>query len=202
MTQRKRRPRPVATARLLDDFRRRVGEHRVSLGDLTTWTDGRALGLVLLLIALPETIPLVGFSALLAMPIFVIGAYMLVYGANPRLPGWLLRRSLSGAAVLRVIDRAMPVIRRLDRIAKPRLPLLAGSGRLHGLVCVLMAVLLAAPIPGINILSAFSVASIGIAILQRDGLLVAISLAFATLALIGTIGVLTGAFLLWDIVLG
>jgi hypothetical protein len=202
MRQRRRRPRPIPTTRLLDDFRQKVGEDRVSLGDLTTWTDGRALGLVLLLIALPETIPLIGFSALLATPIFVIGLYMLAYGSNPALPAWLLRRTLSGALVLRVIDRAMPLIRRLDRIAKPRLPLLAGSGRLHGAVCTLMAVLLAAPIPGINILSAFSVASIGIAILQRDGLLVAISLILAALALIGTVGVLTGAFLLWDLVFG
>jgi hypothetical protein len=187
---------------MLREFRDKVGEDRVSLDDLTTWTDGRALGLLLLLIALPETIPLVGFSALLAAPIFVIGAYMLAYGSNPRLPQWLLRRTLSGALVGRVVDRAAPAIRRLDRVCKPRLPLLAGAGRLHGVVSMLMAILLAAPIPGVNMLAAFAVASIGIAILQRDGLLVALSLVFAVLALIGTLGVVTGAFLLWDLVFG
>ncbi len=165
---------------------------------MTAWTEGRALGLLLLLLALPETIPVVGLSAVLATPIFVIGCYMLIHGDQPELPNWLLRRSIDGARVAAVLDRAMPTIQRLDRISRPRLPLLAGAGRLHGTVCILMAVLLAAPIPGINIVAAFSVAIIGIAIVQRDGALVALSVVLATLALAGTAVVLTGGILIWE----
>jgi hypothetical protein len=196
--RKKKRPRHIPTAELLCTFHDKIQEERVSLGDLTRWTDGRALGILLLLLALPETIPMIGLSAILATPIFVIGCYMLVYGGQPRLPAWLLRRSIRGDLVRTAIDRATPVVRRLDRIARPRLPLLAGAGRLHGIIAILMAVLLAVPIPGINILAAFSVAGIGIAIVQRDGLLVALALALALAALLGAAGVLTGAFMLWD----
>ena len=165
---------------------------------MTRWTDGRAIGLLLLLIALPETIPFIGLSAILAMPIFVIGAYMLVQGEQPRLPQWLLRRSLSADMVQNAIARSLPTIRRLERVLRPRWPSLASAGRLQGVVCMLMAILLAVPIPGINILSAFSVGCIGIAIVQRDGALVAIALTLASLALAASIGALTGAILLWQ----
>jgi hypothetical protein len=202
MKLRKRRARHIPTAEMLAGIRSRIQGERVTFGDMASWTDGRALGLLLLLLALPETIPFIGLSAILAMPIFVIGCYMSIYGAQPVLPKWLLRRSIKSTLVLSVMDRSMPMIRRIDRISRPRLPLLASAGRLHGVVCMMMAVLLAAPVPGINILAAFSVASLGIAIVQRDGLLASSALVLASLALIAAAGVLTGAFLAWDVIFG
>jgi hypothetical protein len=200
--RRKQRPRHTSTTDMLGRVSTQIDTERVTLGQIISWTRGRALGLLLLLLALPETIPMIGFSAVLATPIFIIGCYMLAHGDNPRLPGWLLRRSLKASLLKSVIDRSLPFVRWLDRISKPRLPLLAGSGRTHGAMCILMAVLLAAPIPGINILAAFSVAGIGGGIVQRDGLLVAFALAAGILALIATIGVVTGAFLLGEVLFG
>jgi hypothetical protein len=198
--RRDQRPQHVSTAELLCRVRERIDAERVTLGEVALWTEGRAIGPLLLLLALPDAIPMVGFSALLAAPIFVIGGYMLAYGSSPPLPGWLLRRSLKASLLASVIDHSLPHVRRFDRLSRPRLPLIAEAGRAHGTMCMLMAVLLAAPIPGINILAAFSVAGLGIGIVQRDGLVVALALALGVLALVATL--VTGAFLIGDVLLG
>lgn len=180
------------TAELLQALRDRGGGERITLGEIAEATAGRAHGLMLLLLALPETIPMVGLSAVIALPIAVIGGHMALYGAEAPLPRWLRERSIRRSLVEAAIDKAMPVIRWLDRISRPRWPALAEAHRLQGAICVVLAVVLAAPIPGINILAAFGVAGIGLGMLQRDGLVVAAALVSAGLALAGTAGVLVG----------
>lgn len=185
--------RALSTTELLGRLCAESQGERISLGEVAEKTSGRAHGLVLLLLALPEMIPMVGLSAVIAAPIFVTGGYLMVYGDVTRLPGWFKRRSIRRALVDTAIDRTIPVIRRLDRIARPRWPALAGASRLHGTVCMLMAALLAVPIPGVNILAACAVGGIGLGMLQRDGLVVGIALVSAGLALVGAAAVFAGA---------
>lgn len=187
------------TAELLQALRERNDRERITLSEIAEATSGRAHGLVLLLLALPETIPMIGLSAVIALPIALVALHMMLYGVEAPLPRWLRDRSIRRSLLDTGIDKALPAIRWLDRISRPRWPALASAHGVQGAACLVMAILLAAPIPGINILSAFGVAGVGLGLLQRDGLVVAAALVCAALALAGTVGVFAGAgVLLWE----
>lgn len=178
---------------LLEGLRSAADTDRIALGDIGNAVHGRAHGLLLVLLALPEMVPMIGLSAILAAPIFVIGGSMLFYGADPPLPRWLRCRSIARSRIESSIERTRPLLRWLDRVSRPRWGTIARAGRLHGLACVILAVILAVPIPGVNILAAFGVGGIGLGILQRDGAVIAVALTLGALALLGATLVVTGA---------
>jgi hypothetical protein len=169
---------------------------RITLHEIAAATEGRSHGLMLLLIALPETIPMIGLSLILAAPVFLIGVLMVRHGPSFPLPRWLGRRTLKRSLLNKTIHRTLPALRRLDRLLKPRWTRLVEAGRLQGVVCVLMAVVLAVPFPGPNILAAFSVAGIGLGILQHDGMAIAAAMGMAVLTLLVIAGAVTGVGLL------
>lgn len=182
----------IATSILLARFRAQPAATRITLAEIAAATAGRAHGILLVLLALPETIPMLGFSLVLAIPILVIGGCMLLFGRARPLPKWLLRRGLSRHIVDRAIDAALPHLQRMERVLGPRWPNLAGADRLLGGCTALMALLLAIPMPGVNILAALAVASIGIGLLERNGVVVAIALGFAALALLAAVLIFIG----------
>jgi hypothetical protein len=187
------------TSELLEGIREQGGDERLSLGEVVEATKGRAHGLILVILALPEAIPMVGLSAILAVPIFVLGGIMAVRGSNPPIPEWVRERSIPRDKADGAIRRTVPAIRWLERFSRPRWSRFAEAGRLQGMVCLVMAVVLAIPIPGVNIMAAFAVAGIGLGILQGDGLLILIAAVVGLLAVIAFVAVLTGA---WGLVTG
>jgi hypothetical protein len=192
-------PSEVSTSELLVSLRDRDDVDQLTIGDVATAMEGRTAGVIFVLFGLPETIPMVGFSAILATPIFVAGLALAIRGDGAWVPGWVKRKTLAHHRLQRAIDRGLPLLRRLERVSRPRWPLLAGAHRLHGIVCMLLALVLAVPIPGLNILSAFGVVGTGVGIIQRDGLLIAIASAVSVVAVAGSVVVLTG---LWAILAG
>lgn len=181
--------RPISA--ILTELVERAGE-RISLGEVVDGMKGRAFGLALVVFALPETIPMIGLSLLLAIPIAVIGGYMLAHGEEVPLPAWLRNRSIRTAHIRAAVTRMLPALRWAERTARPRWSRLATACRLQGAVCVAMAIVLAVPIPGINILAAFAVFGTGLGMLLRDGRIVAAAFGSAALAALGMAGVLLG----------
>lgn len=173
-------------------------EERITVGEIADGIRGRAHGLILFVLAIPETIPMVGLSAILGVPIFVIGGYMVVFGSDVPLPRWLRRRSIKRSALEAGIERALPVLRRLERLSRPRWHALVARERAQGIVCLLMAIVLSVPIPGVNLLAAIGVAGIGLGLLQRDGAITAAAVLSSVLALTGAVAVAAGLVALAD----
>lgn len=188
---------PPPTSKLLERLRNAGDGEKITLGEVLDASQGRAHGVLLLALALPETIPMIGVSAVLATPIFIVGAAMLIRGTDPSVPGWVQRRTIKRKYVDTAVRKTRRIARWLDRVSRPRSPRLAAAGRVQGGICVLMAVVLAIPVPGINIVAAFSVAAVGVGILQRDGLLIGAAAVLAVVAAAGVIAVFTGA---WSLV--
>ena len=64
------------------------------------------------------------------------------------------------------------LLRKIERLSKPRLPMLTGeiADVIVGVICVLLAVMLALPVPLGDMLPAVTLAIFGLALTQRDGL--------------------------------
>ncbi len=147
----------------------------------------RAFGALLLVLAIPNFIPLpLGIGGIMGVLVVLLGLQMLCGLEHPLVPAWLRHRKLQRTRVDNFLKRSAPVTRRLERWCKPRLAHLTQRPWLvlSGLALVVLGALLALPIPFTNypfgaILLAFS-----FALLERDGLLLLVLWGMA-LALLG-----------------
>ena len=153
---------------VLATFARREHRETATVGDLVVAMGDRAFGALLLCFALPNLLPIPGVSTVMAVPLIYV-AFQLVCGKeNCRLPRSVTRRTLRW----KYFDRLLPYIARAERVLRPRLsPLVSPGGeRLIGLFVIGLAAILFLPIPLGNVAPAVSVAILGMALIQKDGL--------------------------------
>lgn len=173
---------PLGT--LADRLLRRAGDDRLSVDGMLDAAGGAAYGPVLLLIALVTITPvgaIPGVSIVTGLLLVVLGLQMLIRGGSLWVPGWIERRSLDAGRVRKALRKSRPVLDRIDRLPRPRMPQLlngpwarataAGVAVMGLLMFPLALVPWGVTAPGVALLLA------GLGLMGRDGLLLALSLA-------------------------
>lgn len=148
---------------------------RVSLADVLGVLGERGFGLLLLLLTLPNAVPIPappGVSLILALPLMLVAAQMAMGFDHPRLPQRVMRLSMPQARLAELLRRAAPLLERLERHLRPRHGVLTGRRAEPGLgvLCLLLAVVMSLPIPMGNAPVAWSLIVIALGLLERDGL--------------------------------
>ena len=190
-------PRPFRRfSDILEDLGRRAGE-RLTLQEMVDAFGDRALGAVMILIAVISLLPWPpGGKVVFSLPLMIIASEVTLQRETLWLPGWLLRRSVPRAGYASGLRRMIGVVRFIERLSQPRIPALTGPmARLGiGLVCLFLAIMLAFPVPFGDLLPALTIIIFGFALMQRDGL--------ATLAgLVGTLVCLGYLAFVWRAVI-
>ncbi|MDQ0456174.1 exopolysaccharide biosynthesis protein [Rhizobium paknamense] len=165
---------------------------RISIGDLFAAMGDRAFGALILIFALPNVIPTPpGTSAITGAPLVFLLAQLML-GMRPWLPQLIANRSLSRADFAGLVARMLPWLRRGERLLKPRLQLLVRppAEYLLGAVGLILAIILALPIPLGNILPAIALTLFAFALLEKDGLYALIGLVVAVISMIVVAGVI------------
>ena len=100
--------------------------------------------------------------------------------------GWALLALVVWTVLRRLIDKMEWFELRVERIFKPRLPGLTSPAatRLIGVVCFLLALVAAIPIPLFHVAPAAAIALFGLALIYRDGALVILAAAAAVLSIV------------------
>jgi hypothetical protein len=95
-----------------------------------------------------------------------------------------------------VVNRISPWLARAERMLKPRFGVLTGApvDYLAGLVCFVLAVVLALPIPLANILPAISICLFALGLIEKDGLFTLAGFAVAVVSMIVAGGVIFAFF--------
>ena len=197
------RHRPRRTSHLMRDFVTSHPEPRISLGVLRDALGDRGFGVLLFIFALPNLVPvnIPLLSAVLGLPLVLL-AVQLTYGRHkPWFPRWLTQQSFPRDGFANVVLRSLPYLEGAERLLRPRFTvLLSWTGeRLIGLAILILALVLALPIPFANWLPACAIAIIGLAIVEKDGLAVLAGLAVGVASLMVAAAVVIGlinAFLL------
>lgn len=189
---------PVLTSDLLRRMEEMAREGDVELGALLAAAGSRAHAMALVVLALPEALPLpvIGMSTILGIPLMILAGHLAVFGSGRGIPRGLARRRLPSGLVLLVAGRAAPVLRWLERISRPRWRRFARRERLLALACLLLALVIALPIPFGNLPPAVCLLAIAAGMVQRDGVLAAIGLGGAV-AMLGTSIVAADFILRW-----
>lgn len=163
---------------------------RLTLGDLIQRLGSSGFGLALIALALPAMIPIPGpFGMITGCCLMLIACQMLIGCRRLALPRFVAERHVTADGVKAVIMRALPWIRRLEAIVREgRWKSLTGrsSHMLVGIPVLLLAVVLALPIPFGNVGPVASLLVIGLSLVARDGLALMVGLVLSLATFIWT----------------
>lgn len=168
-------------------------EDVIEAGDLMMGLGRRAFG-VLLLLAIPTSL-IPGVAGVISSPIVILVGVQLIIGLRrPWLPKFLARRGPHRRALVRFDRWFSPWLKRLEKLVRPRLPWLLDhrvAAVVSGVMLVLLGLLLGLPIPLTNGLFAGLLLLFALALLERDGALMAVAWIAGAIS-IAVFGVLSG----------
>jgi hypothetical protein len=173
----------VPTSVLLQQLHDEAPTDHFTLGWVMRSLHKRGFGLILLLLALVAIAPGVSIVAGLLL---MIPAFQMIAGQPaPVFPRRIAARPLPTRHLAALVQRAVPVLRYLEKFIHPRWPTpLEATKRLVGAVVVLLNItLLFTPVPGSNVVPALVIALISLAYLEEDGLLLSIALLASVIVL-------------------
>jgi hypothetical protein len=92
---------------------------------------------------------------------------------GPWLPRALRERSIKTSDLKIFLERFIPTLERIERASRPRMTFFFGpvGDTVIGVVCTLLAFVLILPIPLGNLLPAFTIGTLALALFQRDGVI-------------------------------
>ena len=154
-----------------------------TLGWLMGRLHKRSFGLIMLLLAVVAIAP--GVSIVAGLLLMIPAFEMIADQRMPVFPRRIAVRPLPTRHLAALVQRAVPVLRYLEKLIHPRWPTpLDATKRLVGVVVVLLNItLLFTPVPLSNVVPALVIALISLAYLEEDGFLLAIALLASVIVL-------------------
>ncbi len=152
---------------------------KASLFQLIEALDERAYGMLLLLLALPCTLPFIYLlPQIVALPMLALAAQLAIGKHTPWLPKGLGEREFQISMMHSTVDRAEKYLGWIERITHPRLTALSeGVGsRITGALLIIPCASILVPLPMTNTTPGIGVALAAIGLIERDGLLIILGL--------------------------
>jgi hypothetical protein len=184
----------VGTRAILDALLDGDAAESPDLRDLFEGLGRRGFGMLLFVAALPAFIPIPVGGAVSGPLVVLIAAQLLVGLRKPWLPGFIAERAPRRQALARFERIVDPWLRRLERVVRPRLPVVLDhrlATAFTGLLLLLLGLLLALPIPLTNYVFGGIILLFALALLERDGALMLAAWGIGLVAL-ATTGALSG----------
>ncbi len=164
---------------LLDGLVEAFPQEKTSVGALIDQLDSRAYGVLLLVLALPMCIPNVpGISTIFGILMMLPALQMVLGSRRLWVPQRVRRWEIESSQLRGTLRAAIPTLRRVEYLIKPRWSRLTRFPVtiLVGLQTLLMAFILILPIPFANWPPGMTVAMTALALLQRDGVLMLLTI--------------------------
>ena len=177
----------VSLSSLLLAFAANFTAERVRVRDITESLGQRSFGFILLIFALPNSLPILGIpgvSTITGLPMLFVAVQMALGHNRVYLPRWIADSSIATADFQRLVSKVVPWFRRIEKLMRPRILFLSqgNAERWLGAFCVLLAFLLALPIPLGNLLPALGILFIALGLIESDGVCVLVGIAIGIAA--------------------
>ncbi len=198
---------PVPISELICQIARDWPTERVSLGDLIESLGPRGYGMLIVLFALPNLLPIYipGLSPIFGFPLMILCA-QLAYGLpTPKLPAILTRRSMKRSDLRMITVRALPWLQRVERWVKPRPSFVTSrtGERLIGAYGVVLSIIVVIPLPFTNGPPSLACLIMAIGMMEEDTRTILGGAAFGLVAIglglsiIGSVGWMLSAGFNW-----
>jgi hypothetical protein len=173
--------------RLLEDESRKS----LTIEEIVSGLGPRSMPTSLMVFTIPEVlpIPIPGLSTAVVIPTGIISYQMLRGQEEITLPRWLLDRSVPRAAFSACVNTILPFLEKAESKVRPRWRWVSSrpAKRFIGFFVLLMAAIIALPIPFTNMPFAIAIFIIALGLAEEDGALICLGilLGIALIALIG-----------------
>jgi len=172
------------SSRVLEEVIRQAPAGYVTIGWLTSTLHRHSFGIIMLSLGLLATTP-VG-STVPALILAIMAVQLITGRAEPVFPQFIMTRRLPTKQLLWLCDRAIHVLKYLEKAVHPRWPMtFEMAKRAVGVIVLLLtAVLLLMLVPLSNVAPAAVISLISLAYVEEDGLLLSVAL-LAAIVLVG-----------------
>lgn len=165
-------PTSVHLSTLLDE----AETAQVSVSWLIERLGVRSFGLTLILMALIALVP--GASTIVGLLIAWPAIQMMLGYGGPVLPRFLARREIAVDRLARAVGFIVPRLRWLERLIRPRWPVVfRSSKRVTGFMMLLLGLTMISPFPFSHVIPAIVIMLLALAYLEEDGIMLLLSLA-------------------------
>lgn len=112
-----------------------------------------------------------GLSILFGVPMVILAVQMVLGLRAPIFPSFIQRQRLKGTYLHRGLDLAAQALEKIEPFVKPRLSIMTSPAiiRIHSLVALFLALMVAIPVPLLNLPPSFGAILLAIGLMQRDG---------------------------------
>ncbi|MCH9637893.1 MAG: exopolysaccharide biosynthesis protein [Betaproteobacteria bacterium] len=164
-------------SKLLVDLKDSFGEQdTISIDFILKALHERSFGIMLLIFAMPAAIPLpgLGINLIIAAPLLFLTAQQALGRDSIWFPQKMRDKSISSERFERMLNAALPIIRRIELLVKPRLGFVTQGvfSYLIGFCGLIMALSVCVPLPLTNTVPSAGIALMAIGVIMRDGLAV------------------------------
>ncbi len=161
-----------------------VDEIKISLNE-------RGFGILMTIFALPLSIPIPyipGLTTILAIPLLIFSAQLLLGIKYPWLPKWILKKTIKRSFIALLILKSSPIMKRIEKVLTHRLESVTENtgARIIGLFAFMFSIAIALPLPLTNLLPSFGILLMSFGMLGKDGLIVIIGILTGTIGLVLT----------------
>jgi hypothetical protein len=173
----------IPTSVILQRLHDEMPIDQFTLGWLMSSLHKRSFGIIMLLLALVAITP--GLSIMAGLLLMIPAVQMIAGMLAPVFPCRIATHSFSAKRLAAVVQRSVPILGYLERVVHPRwhTPPEATKRLVGGVVVLLSATLVFIPIPLSNVVPALVIASISLAYIEEDGVLLSIALLAAGIVL-------------------
>ena len=177
------RPVFVAASTLLQQVREGAPNGHFTLDWLMTSLRDQSYGAIILLLGIAAAVP--GVSLPAGLLLLIPTLQMIVGRPSPMFPRRIATRPLPTNKLCAALNRAIPILKVVETVVRPRWPMPLGPTRriVSSVVLLLTVRLLTNPIPASNVLPAALISFISLAYLEADGLMLTIGLVMGILIL-------------------
>lgn len=118
-----------------------------------------------------------GLSLLFGLPMVILAVQMVLGFATPVFPHFIRHRRIQSAVLARGLEVGIRVMERVEHLIRPRLQLLAGPhlDRVHSVLALALAVMVALPVPLLNVPPSLAAIALALGMMQRDGAFIALA---------------------------
>lgn len=188
----------MPVSELVRDIARGWPTERLTLGELIEALGPRGYGVLIVLFALPNLLPVYipGLSPIFGVPLMIICAQLALGLPTPRLPAFLTRRSMRRADLQLIAEKALPWLRRVERWVRPRPSVVTSRAgeRLIGAYGVFLSTIVIVPLPFTNGPPSLACLIMAIGVMEEDsvtilaGAAVGVAATALGLSIIGSVG--------------
>lgn len=150
-------------------------EEGLSLGALRDGLNQSAFGALLIVLAVPVSIPfLYGIPQIVSVPMMALAGQMVMGRQEPWLPRKMAARTISKSAMVQISAGARKWFGWVEALARPRLRFLASkpAERLIGVLLLVFCASIMIPLPLTNTVPGIAIAIVGFGLLAKDGFLI------------------------------